>query len=298
MQTEIQVNPYLIEYYEAIEFFLDRTRKSTGMYRTHFGMIESPLDNYCWFNTIVNPNKDKRNHDAVLNGMNELHQTLFPFYFKNKTILDVGCGCGGTMKMLAQQNPTSTIHGININEKQLYNANTHFGDLKNVRAFKKDIYKLDSSEKYDLIYFIESAFHMRNKVDLAKVISNNLKVGGEVYIVDVFYSEAFWKRISQKKLNGDLFHYLPVYEWERIFEKFDLDLYRYKEISSSVANFLQIETPEIEFKENIAKPVLAHLPNAELMLERIMEAYNGYVKLQKSLLKGLLQYGIIRARKV
>ena len=61
---------------------------------------------------------------------------------------------------------------------------------------------------------------------------------------------------------------------------------------------MQIETPELEFKEKVARPIYAELSNADIMLERIMEAYDGYVKLQKSLSKGLLQYGIIRARKV
>lgn len=298
MQTKIQEKPYLIEYYEAIEFLLDRTRKSTGMHRTHFGMIESPLENYCWFDTIINPYKNRRNHDAVLDGMNLLHHNLFPFYYKNQRILDVGCGCGGTMKILAKENPSSLVCGININEKQLGIAKEHFDDLGNVYVKNKNIYDLNSNEKFDIIYFIESAFHMEDKVKLAKVISNNLKTGGEVYIVDVFYSERFWQRISEKKLNQEFFHYLPVNEWQRLFKKFDLEIYRYKDISPMVANFLQIETSDIEFKEKIARPIFSELPNSSVMLDRIMDAFTGYKKLQKSLSKGLLQYGIIRAQKV
>lgn len=298
MQANVQAKPYLIEYYEAIEFLLDRTRKATGMHRTHFGMFDKPIDDYCWFDTIVNPLKSIRNHDAVTEGMNLLHHNLFPFYYKHKRILDVGCGCGGTMKILAKDNPSSTVFGININEKQLNIAQNHFDDIGNAAVFNKNIYDLNSTEKFDIIYFIESAFHMKDKVELAKVISNNLKVGGEVYIVDVFYSDQLWERISGKKLDKGLFHYLPIKEWQNIFSNNGLDIYRFKDISSSVANFLQIETPEEEFRENIAKPMYAELPNADIMLERIMEAYSGYVKLQKSLSKGFLRYGIIRALKV
>ncbi len=291
------MNTNLINYYEAFEKVLLGAREISEDYRTHFGIMDKPEDDYCWFSAIA----DSDNHPVMLANvvasMNKLHVLLFHKDLQHKKILDVGCGTAGTLKKIALENPDSLVSGININPVQIDIAKDHVKNVSNTNVVEGDFFNYPFTEKFDLLYFIESAFHMENKSKLVERISSLLNTNGEVYLVDIFYSEQLWSKVRNKKSEENIFEYLSVSEWKRLFVEFDIHLTSYTDVSSSVSNHLQIKMSEKEYKDTILTPLFAPYENHEDLKENMVHAFLGYKRLSNLFKKGMLEYGVLKLKR-
>lgn len=75
---------------------------------------------------------------------------LLPLDFKNKTVIDLGCNCGGMLFALSDKIKKGI--GYEINEEAVNNANTikeNF-NIKNLDFFVKDLEKLETIEPIDI----------------------------------------------------------------------------------------------------------------------------------------------------
>ncbi|MHC4247677.1 MAG: SAM-dependent methyltransferase, partial [Planctomycetota bacterium] len=184
---------HLIDYYNAIEALLRSGRALVDDRRTHFGLLhphELP-PGYCFFAAIAAPSDNPLAMDQVRLGMDRLHERLFaplgPGYAGR--ILDVGFGAGGTVERLAEEHPRARVVGINLNPKQHGIARHSLRRFENVELVLGDFLEHEFEEPFDLIYFIESAFHMADKRRLCQRICRALRPGGRVYVVDIFPAE-------------------------------------------------------------------------------------------------------------
>ena len=80
-----------------------------------------------------------------------------------KTILDAGCGVGGSARLLAQQFNANvlgiTLSPVQASEAQRYNKDVGLDNLVNIEV--KDMMTMTSSNKrFDLIWSLESAEHI------------------------------------------------------------------------------------------------------------------------------------------
>lgn len=292
---------HLIDYYRAFELLLSRQRERNEL-RTHFGFLDSLrlTNDYCFFKAISAPDQYPEMTHLATESSNMLHQCLFHHKKQAPTkVLDVGFGSGGTMKRLSLEWINADIHGVNLNPVQHNIAVQRLGNQPNLKFFLGDYLDYPFEHKYDLIYFIESAFHILDKTMLMKRIADNLAKGGEVYIVDIFYSDLI-KRLfgRKKKVNEHIFDYISVDDWKELAEENGLEMTSFENFSQEAANHISVRTSENEFKDALMLPLLEGITDdKKLMEERIWEAYHGYTKLHKFFNRGLLYYGIIRFTK-
>lgn len=285
----------LIHYYEAIELLLPSARRK-GVYRSHFGMLDKKLPNdYCYFRSIFNPDQNTKYLNDIELAMNNMHKIIFGKYITPpKKVLDVGCGTAGTLKLLAEKWNETDFHGVNINMAQLNIAEKHCKLNKNISLYYQNILDYQTNDKYDLVYFIESAFHIKEKEQLVDIINNVLNYNGEIIIVDIFYPERF---ANQKTGSDTLFDYKTISYWNKLFSEYNISQYEFIDISEQVSNLIVIKASQNEFLNELAIPLIDNHPNKNEYIKQLKDVYSGYVKLQKLLAKNILKYGILRFRK-
>lgn len=97
------------------------------------------------------------------------------------SILDVGCGIGGTSRYLAKKFPAATVTGISISDAQVARA-TQLAKAQGVPNAKfelKDALKMEYADNsFDLVWAIESGEHMPDKKRYVEEMARVLKPGG------------------------------------------------------------------------------------------------------------------------
>ena len=99
--------------------------------------------------------------------------------------LDAGCGVGGSSRYLARKYPEAEGLGVTLSPVQAergnrYNATAGVADRVQLKA--KDVYQLSPEEEgtFDLIWSMESAEHMADKVELFRLFHRLLRPGGRL----------------------------------------------------------------------------------------------------------------------
>lgn len=93
---------------------------------------------------------------------------------ENTNIMEAGCGTGNTLIKLARMYPSSKFTGIDMtpNSLRIAKKNAAKMALKNISFIKKDILKLNLSEKFDVIFCIGVLHHL---ADIEKGFKNLIK---------------------------------------------------------------------------------------------------------------------------
>ena len=103
-----------------------------------------------------------------------------------KTVLDVGCGIGGTSRYLAKKLlPNATVTGITISEKQVERATqlAKEQDVPNAKFELKDALNMEYPDNsFDMVWACESGEHMPDKTKYVNEMLRVLKPGGRLII--------------------------------------------------------------------------------------------------------------------
>lgn len=292
--------PAVIGYYEAMELLLRNARK-VGEYRTHFGLLHEPEDGHCFIRNVSLPHKPENDGQRrkMQASMRSLEQKLFDDRLKEtpQRIADVGFGTGGALHYLATHYPQHDLSGININPIQHHLAQQYLADFPRTELHNEDFLEFQPETPFDVLYFIESAFHINPKPDLVQQISRWLKPGGEVFLVDIFYEENLYHRLSQNQ-GAPLFSYLPISKWLTLFARHDIHVSAFEDLSLPIANYCKITTPEEDFLGEIVPQLIPpQLSTGIETLVNFKKVYHGYKRLSRQLKKGMLKYGILRLKK-
>ena len=298
---EIELQKELVDYYNAFEVLLDVAREY-GFYKTHFGILDkTPGKDYCWFRIITRPDLFPEYIRYMRAAFLKFHIELFysnkNYFLEYKKVLDVGFGIAGTISQLAYEWPEAEIHGINMNRVQYDIATEKCIHDKNVFLHLGNFLTYDFKQKYELIYFIESAFHIRNKKALVEKVSQICVDYGDVYITDIVYSEQFVSKAKLNVIDKSIFEYLGLNDWKTMFKNNGFEFIEFNDLSEKVANVITITTPPENFKKDFVQPVTELIEKNEVYTDRIMDAFYSYTKLQRLLKLGILKYGIMRFRK-
>ncbi|CAM5998877.1 unnamed protein product [Sphagnum balticum] len=118
-----------------------------------------------------------------------------------KTILDVGCGCGGFLKVLYQEKPFKLGYGIDLAEKPIAIANRHRGSLPINYFVKGDEPNL--AGKIDLAFSYEVIYLMPDLIEHSQFIYDSLKEDGVYYATTGCHTAnplwSTWKSLVETK---------------------------------------------------------------------------------------------------
>ncbi|MFZ1812563.1 MAG: methyltransferase domain-containing protein [Candidatus Saccharimonadales bacterium] len=105
------------------------------------------------------------------------------------TVLDAGCGVGGSAIYLAAQHGAA-VEGITLSQKQVDEAVLNArrcGVEKSTMFSRQDFTKTNfDSETFDVVWAIESVCHAENKADFIQEAFRVLKPSGRLIIADYF----------------------------------------------------------------------------------------------------------------
>ena len=132
-------------------------------------------------------------YDALIASVSDFY--LRPFrdevlgcFPSSATILDIGTGPGHLPVMLAQANPAYRIVGVDLSEAVLRAARRRAADaeLSDQVEFRRVDIEKDASDlpHADLAISACSLHHWRYPVRMLRAISNLLKPGGQIWILD------------------------------------------------------------------------------------------------------------------
>jgi len=142
----------------------------------------------------------------------------------NETILDCGCGIGGTMKQIALLYPNTNVYGINVSDGQIKMAEQVLEGLNNCNLSVQDFMNTNYKDNtFDIVYFCESICHN----NFEKVIAESrriLKPNGTLYIKDLV-TKCSTDKLSESeliKLNNFIKSWCyEVFDIETIINKID-----------------------------------------------------------------------------
>ena len=101
---------------------------------------------------------------------------LFPYIPKNSTVLDCGCGWGGTGNLLIKERNCS-VTGVTISRAQAEY-------IKNFKTICSDLHDFIPTEHYDVALFVESYTHLNEPERVLSNIKSNIN---SVVIADLTY---------------------------------------------------------------------------------------------------------------
>lgn len=222
-----------------------------------------------------------------------------------KKILDVGCGIGGSSRILGKRFPNAEVIGITLSPEQAQRAGrlAEEAGLSNVRFQVMDALNMEfESNTFDLVWGCESGEHMPDKKRYVEEMSRVLKPKGNLVVatwcerdpVPIFTAE------ERKTLN---FLYA---EWSH---PFFISLSKYKEYLEGTELLEKVETADWT---NQTLPSWRHsvwvgvwspwywikvtLRKPAAFIGFLREVYT-LEKYHKSMVDGLMVYGMMRAIK-
>jgi cyclopropane fatty-acyl-phospholipid synthase-like methyltransferase len=179
----------IIKYYNDCEIDFKMLWRLDKCYGMHFGYFEK--GDFSLSKAIL------RMNDQLLNYIDSE---------KELTILDAGCGYGGTSIHLAGKTKAK-FEGITIVEKQVEKGNEiikSFGLEERIKITNQDYTKtIFANNSFDVVFGIESICHANNKKLFLEEAFRILKKGGKLILIDVFNTKE--KDQYTKKENTILF---------------------------------------------------------------------------------------------
>jgi 2-polyprenyl-3-methyl-5-hydroxy-6-metoxy-1,4-benzoquinol methylase len=114
------------------------------------------------------------------------------------TVLDVGCGRGQALSLMAETFPSSKFTGYDLSKEAIENAksNAHSQKLSNARFEVQDVATLSENDKYDLITAFDSIHDQAHPTPVLANIAKALKPDGFFLMQDIAGSSQLEKNLN------------------------------------------------------------------------------------------------------
>lgn len=154
--------------------------------------------------------------NSMADGHSELVEALCnTLKFKNKSVLDVGCGVGKALSKLQNQNP-ELLAGIDLSEEMIKIAKSNLpkGDFKVGSALDLPW----NSSYFDFVISIEAMYYFDNINTSLKEIGRVLKPNGRFASIIEYYSENLGSHVWAENLPMKI-SCLSSDQWKTKFEE-------------------------------------------------------------------------------
>jgi tocopherol O-methyltransferase len=209
------------------------------------------------------------------------------------TILDVGCGFGGSSLRLASKYQAS-VTGITISNTQAEIARQK-ADCANVTArfLVMDAEDITLGEKFDVVWSVEAVSHFADKAGFFARARELLKPGGTLALTDWFTGEGLTPSRRRDYITpierGMLVDLKSMTDYVGMMHEAGLDVEATSDLSSRCARTWDI-TAELIKDRALWRLARAHAPE----LVRFLRSFNA---MKKGFRSGSFVYGMIVARK-
>jgi tocopherol O-methyltransferase len=212
------------------------------------------------------------------------------------SILDAGCGVGGTCFFLAEKYPHISITGLNLSDLQLTSANRFMQERKvtgQVTFVVGDYAHAPFDDRtFDMIYLVESLCHALDKTLIYNEAMRLLKPGGRLVILDYVQLTTYLDDSSAVDL-GDFQRGWTVKQY-LIDPKRHLLTSGFEEVE--VRSLTTYVLPGIGLSAERSSHKLASL-NGYAGNTLMVDHFKACVALQKLVSKRIIDYSLISCRK-
>jgi 2-polyprenyl-3-methyl-5-hydroxy-6-metoxy-1,4-benzoquinol methylase len=146
-----------------------------------------PYSEYGRFHEVMAEESSQTVGSALMNSILPLVPDLKQRLQNGATVLDVGCGRGRTVNLLAQEFPGSTFIGYDLSEDAIETARNDAAQrgLVNADFFVKDLAQLADTSRYDLITAFDSIHDQAHPQRVLQNIARALKPDGVFLMQDI-----------------------------------------------------------------------------------------------------------------
>ncbi len=167
---------WLKAYYDKNTIFFNKFGKAGRTHNIHASI---------WHEGIADPfSASHYSNQLIL-------ETIISTRKDNATILDLGCGIGGSLIYLSERlNSNFTLAGITLSSYQAQNALSHIRSeiASRIAIQQGDFHELPEfwQTHFDVVYAIESFVHSDDPTHFIKEASRVLRPGGLLLLIDTF----------------------------------------------------------------------------------------------------------------
>ena len=146
-----------------------------------------PYSAYPRFTELMSEGSAKVLDAKLVNTILPLVDGLADRLRKGIDVLDVGCGSGHAINLMAKAFPNSKFAGYDFSKKGIAAAKSEATHMKlnNARFAVKDVATMNDRAKYDLITAFDSIHDQAKPTKLLKAISKGLRPDGVFLMVDI-----------------------------------------------------------------------------------------------------------------
>ena len=146
-----------------------------------------PYSAYPRFTKLMSEGSSKVQDARLVDTIIPLVDGLADRLRKGISVLDVGCGSGHAINLMAKAFPNSRFAGYDFSRRAIGAAKAEAKRLRlnNVRFAARDVASLNEPKKYDLITAFDSIHDQAKPTKVLKAISKGLRPDGVFLMVDV-----------------------------------------------------------------------------------------------------------------
>lgn len=292
------------DYYEVFEAALTSLATEFDDHRRHFGVPRGPASaGYCWFKGITAADRHPDFVKWLQDAGDELEEQLLAALPRKqpRSVLDVGCGNGQLLRRLGRTHPELRLAGINSHPTQAATARRLVSGTS-AQIIEDDFFAHAFDEPFDVAYMIESAFHMPDKAALCARLAKVLAPRGEVWMIDIVVAERV-AHMFQNVGKDALFTFVPRQEWQARFAEAGFEELELVDLSAGAAQVLTVSDIATLERDYFRPRLAAALGDAapervDTATEMMVQIATEYRRLSRLLKGGMLQYVLMRYRKV
>ncbi len=200
--------------------------------------FSEPVPGFSWTRTMQDPSAHAEHHQLLLDKQREMRMVAFSTvdFSKVLRVMDIGCGLGTDLIVLAEAHPGLQGVGYTISPAQAQAAGQRIaarGLGQRLAVHCRDSAREQFPGRFELVFGFEVAHHIADKDALFAHIAQALTPDGHLILADTVAGT-----VAPVDFAGVGSHTLPRDDYARLFARHGLEIVDCVDLSQDVANFL------------------------------------------------------------